>query len=191
MSTPPGAVITGGDFQGLAILRSLRSHGVPTFVIDHEHCISRYSRDLQRFAKAPSPFRMEAYVDFLMALAHRERLEGWVLLPINDAVVHVLAKYKARLETCYRVPTPDWQITQQVYIKEQTYQLAAKHGIPVPATWYPKSEAELVGLDVPFPAVLKPSIRDNFYTHVKTKAFRVDDTDALVRTYRRMYEVID
>ncbi|PON16462.1 ATP-grasp domain-containing protein [Candidatus Entotheonella serta] len=184
-------MITGGDFQGLAILRSLRGHGVPTFVIDHEHCISRYSRDLQRFAKAPSPFHMEAYVDFLMTLAQRERLEGWVLLPINDAVVHVMATYKARLETCYRTPTPDWQITQRVYVKAQTYQLAEKHGIPAPATWYPQSEAELVGLDIPFPAVLKPSIRDHFYTKVKTKAFRVNDTDELVRVYRRMCQVID
>lgn len=69
MSTPPGAIITGGDFQGLAILRSLKRHGIPTFVTDHEHCISRYSRDLQRFATSPSPFQMEAYVDFLMELA--------------------------------------------------------------------------------------------------------------------------
>ncbi|ETX05762.1 carboxylate--amine ligase [Candidatus Entotheonella palauensis] len=191
MSTPPGAVITSGDFQGLAILRSLRGHRIPTVVIDHEHCISRYSRDLQRFAKAPSPFRMEAYVDFLVDLAQRERLEGWVLLPIHDAVVHVLSKYKARLETFYRVPTPDWQVIQQVYIKEQTYQLAEKHGIPAPATRYPKSEAELAELDLSFPVVLKPSIRDHFYTHVKTKAYRVDNPDELLQTYRKMCQVID
>ncbi len=191
MSTPPGVVITGGDFQGLAILRSLRSHGIPTLVIDHEHCVSRYSRDLQRFVKAPSPFHVEAYVDFLMALAERERLDGWVLLPINDAVVHALAKYKARLETRYRVPTPEWQVIQRVYIKAQTYQLAGKQGIPAPATWYPQSEAELAELDIPFPAVLKLSIRDHFYTRVKTKAFRVNDSNELVQTYRLMCQVID
>ncbi len=191
MSTPPGVVITGGDFQGLAILRSLRRYGVPTLVIDHEHCISRYSRDLQRFVRSPSPFQMEAYVDFLIDLAQREGLQGWVLLPINDAVVHALSKYKSRLETYYRVPTPDWQVTQRVYIKEQTYQLAAKHGIPTPATWYPKSEAELLDLNLRYPMVLKPSIRDHFYTQVKTKAFRVNNRDELIQTYRRMCQVID
>lgn len=191
MSNPPGVVITGGDFQGLAILRSLSGYGIPTLVIDHEHCISRYSRDLQRFAKSPSPFQMDAYVDFLIDLAQREGLEGWGLLPINDAVVHVLSTYKARLETYYRVPTPDWQVIQWVYIKEQTYRLAAKHGIPIPTTWFPKSEAELLDLDLPFPVVLKPSIRDHFYTRVKIKVFRANDPDELLRIYRRMCGVID
>jgi predicted ATP-grasp superfamily ATP-dependent carboligase len=191
MPAPIGVVITEGDFQGLAVLRSLARQGIPTIVIDHEPCITRYSRFHRKFVRSPPPSDAEAYVQFLIDLCRREHLQDWIVFPISDEIVYVLSRYKDLLEGHYRIPIPSWEIIQNVYIKEKTYQLAEKLGIAIPRTYYPKTEAELRALDLPFPAVVKPSIRDHFYSQVKTKAFRVDTPEALLRTYRRVCEVID
>ena len=35
-----GAIVVGGDYQGLGIVRSLGSRGIPICVVDDEHSIS-------------------------------------------------------------------------------------------------------------------------------------------------------
>ena len=44
-----GAVVIGGDYQGLGIVRSLGRHQVPVCVIDDEHSIARYSNYATHF----------------------------------------------------------------------------------------------------------------------------------------------
>ena len=46
-----GAVVIGGDYQGLGIVRSLGRLGVPVCVVDDELSISRYSRYCTKFVK--------------------------------------------------------------------------------------------------------------------------------------------
>src|SRR5580700_4165831 len=41
---PGGAVVIGGDYQGLGIVRSLGRRGIPVCVIDDERSIARFSR---------------------------------------------------------------------------------------------------------------------------------------------------
>ncbi len=41
---PGGAVVVGGDFNGLGIVRSLGRRGIPVCVIDDERSIARHSR---------------------------------------------------------------------------------------------------------------------------------------------------
>ena len=47
MSVPDniGVVLTGGDFQGLGVLRTLARKGIPITLLDSDHCISKYSRN--------------------------------------------------------------------------------------------------------------------------------------------------
>lgn len=186
-----GAVVTGGDFQALGVLRTLARKSVPVVVLDSDRCIARYSRFPKRFFRCPKPSDKEAYVDFLIALARNHGTRGWVVFPNSDSVVYILSRYKDVLEEYYRIPTPNWEVIQNVYVKENTYRLAEKHKIPIPQTYYPKTLEELLKLDLSFPAVIKPSIRDHFYEKVKTKAFRVNDRNELVRVYSEVCSVID
>lgn len=191
MSDKIGAVITGGDFQGLGILRSLAKKNIPIVLLDSEHCISRYSRFRKRFIKSPHPSEAETYGNFLMDLAEREKINGWVILPNSDEAVYVLSKYKESLEKFYKIPTPCWEITQYVYDKAKTYQLAEKHGISIPKTYYPQDLSGLRALDLEFPLVIKPSIRPNFYNKVKIKAFRINNRNELIKTYQWVSSIID
>ena len=191
MTNKPGAVITGGDFQGLGVLRTLGRKGIPVIVLDSDHCIGQYSRFKKKFLKSPHPSQNESYVQFLIDLAKSEKIYGWVIFPNSDEAVYVLSKYKEVLGEFYRIPTPCWEVIQNVYIKEKTYQFAEKHGIPIPKTFYPKNVSELLALDLPFPAVIKPSIRDHFYNQIKIKAFKINNKEDLIKTYKWVCSIID
>lgn len=190
MAEKIGAVITGGDFQGLGALRTLARKGIPIVLLDSDHCIGKYSRYKKTFFGSPHPSKSKSYLNFLVNLAIEQKIHGWVVFPNSDDAVYVLSKYKERLEEFYRIPTPSWEVIKNVYIKKNTYQIAEKNGIAVPKTYYPQSLEELVELNLQFPLVIKPSVRDHFYNKVKTKAFRVNSKEELIKTYRFVCSVI-
>src|SRR6187399_1879004 len=51
---PRGAVVLGGDFNGLAVVRSLGRRGIPVCVIDDERSIARASRYATHAIDVPS-----------------------------------------------------------------------------------------------------------------------------------------
>jgi len=191
MQKKVGVVLTGGDFQGLGVLRTLAKKDIPILLLDNQYCIGRYSRFKKKFLKSPHPSETEFYLNFLINLVKKESINGWVIFPNSDEAVFVLSKYKSLLEEFYRIPTPSWDVIKNVYIKEKTYKLAQEHNIPVPKTYYPKSLKELIELDLYFPLVIKPSIRDHFYNKVKIKAFRINDKKELIKTYNKVCSIID
>jgi len=185
-----GAVITGGDFQALGVLRTLGRKGVPVVVLDSDHCIAKYSKYKGKFFKSPSLSDEQNYVRFLIELAEKEDLGGWVIFPNSDEAVYLLSKHRDTLQEFYRIPTPSWDVIQNVYVKKNTYQLAEKANIPIPTTYYPNNLEELLALDLQFPVVIKPSVRDNFYNKMRIKAFRIDDRDKLIETYHLVCSLI-
>ncbi len=193
MQEKVGVVITGGDSQALGVLRTLAKKDIPIIMLDSDHCISKYSRFKKRFFRSPHPSDDQSYVDFLIDLAKKEKIHRnrWVIFPNSDETVYVLSKYKNILEEFYRIPTPGWEVIQNVYIKKNTYQLAKKGGIPIPTTYYPDGLQELVELSLNYPVVIKPSIRDNFYSKIKIKAFRVNNKEELVRIYEYVCSIIE
>jgi len=193
MQEKVGALITGGDFQALGVLRTLAKKDIPVIMLDSDHCIGKYSRFKKKFFRSPHPSDNQSYVDFLIELAKRENIhrDRWVIFPNSDEIVYVLSKYKNILEEFYRIPTPGWEIIQNVYVKKNTYQLAEENGIPIPVTYYPDSLQKLVELSLNYPVVIKPSIRDNFYSKVKIKAFRINNNEELVKTYEYVCSIIE
>jgi len=191
LSNKIGAVVAGGDFQGLGVLRTLAEKKIPIILLDHEFCISRYSRYKKKFFKSPNPFYVEVYVNFLIQLAEKEGIQGWILFPNNDQTVYVLSQYKEILEKYYRIPTPPWDVIQYVYIKRKTYEIAEKHGIPIPKLYDVKNLEQLLEADPQYPLVIKPSIRDHLFTKLKKKAFRINNRDELVKTYKKVHDIID
>ena len=69
-----GAVIIGGDFQGLGNLRSLARQNVPTYLLDQGLCIGRFSRYTKRFTRCPSVREEVLFFNFLLDLARKENL---------------------------------------------------------------------------------------------------------------------
>lgn len=178
-----GAVIIGGHFQGLGILRSLASRGVPICLLDQGLCISRFSKYSKKFVRCPSLRDELRFFNFLTDLAKEEGLTGWVIYPNDDETVCFLAKHKERLEEYYRIPTPSWDVVRFAYEKKLTYQMAETCGIAVPKTFYPRSVEELEQLDLEFPVIIKPSVKEPFYTRTKKKAIRADNKQEVVEEF--------
>src|ERR1700683_5211911 len=92
-----GAVVIGGDYQGLGIVRSLGRHGVPVCVVDDELSISRYSRYTTKFVKVADLRHERVAVDSLLELGKRLGLNGWVLYPTREELVAAISRHRSGL----------------------------------------------------------------------------------------------
>jgi D-aspartate ligase len=186
----PGAVVIGGDYQGLGIVRSLGRQGVPVCVVDNEHSISRYSRYSKQFVSLPDLRDQRKTVDGLLEVGKRLGLEGWVLYPTREELVAAISHHREELGEVFRVPTPGWESVKWAWDKRNTYRLAQELGIPTPITHYPENSeqlAELRSLTPPF--AIKPAIKEHFIYATKAKAWRANSHSALRILFQRASEL--
>jgi D-aspartate ligase len=175
-----GAIVIGGDYQGLGIARSLGRQGVPVCVVDDERSISRYSRYTTKFAKVANLRDENVVVDCLLELGRRLGLGGWVLYPTREELVAAIARHRTELGKVFRVPTPSWDSVKWAWDKRNTYRLAQELGIPTPTTYYPENVDQLSQLQaVAPPFAVKPAIKEHFVYATKAKAWRADNYDQL------------
>ena len=187
-----GVVIIGGHFQGLGLIRSLGRHNVPTYLLDREQCIARFSRYTDRFSKCPDILREEPlFLKFLLDLAVKEDLKGWIVYPNDDETVRLLAMHRDKLQEYYRITTPPWDVVKYAYDKKLTYELAKKCSIAIPNTYYPANAEELEQLDIEFPVILKPSVKMPFYKRTRKKAILINSRQELWKKYKKASMLID
>ena len=191
----PGAIVIGDHVQGLGIIRSLGRHGIPTFLMnDRSLCIGRFSKYVSKFFLCPSIEQETQFIDYLINLAEKtEDINNWVLFPTNDAAVRNLSLNKTRLEEYYTVPSPPWEVIRCTYNKKITNQIAERCGIPIPRTYYPKDEEEVLALskELEYPVIIKPAVMHTFYTITKAKVIVVSSADELIKGYRTAIRIID
>ncbi len=184
-SAKVGAVVVGGDYQGLGIVRSLGRQNVPVCVIDDEHSIARFSRYTTHAVAVPDLRDEKRTVDTVLEIGQRLNLEGWVLYPTREETVAAFAHYRSLLSPFYRVPTPEWDTTQWFWDKRKTYSLATELGIPTPRTWYPNSVDELEQITGDPPYVVKPAIKEHFLYVTRVKAWRANNRTELRQFFLR------
>ena len=185
-----GAVVLGGDYQGLGIARSLGRHGIPVCVIDDEMSISRASRFVRDAIRVPSLRTERALLDALAVARGKLGLSGWVLYPTREENVAGIAANRDVLQQEFRVPTPGLSSIQHAWDKREVYRLAERLSIPAPRTWFPQSEEDLAAIAVDDPVVLKPAIKEHFFYATHAKAWRADTATELKATYRRATEIV-
>jgi D-aspartate ligase len=186
-----GGIILGGDSQGLGIARSLGRHGVPVCVIDDEISIARTSRFVQHSLRVRDLSSEASLLDALDSAQKRFGLSGWVLYPTRDENVMALAANRDMLAKDFRVPMPGMDSIRYVWDKREVYQLAEKLSIPLPRTWFPRSEADLATIDASGPFVVKPAIKEHFFYTTKVKAWRANDHTELVAAFRRAADIVE
>jgi D-aspartate ligase len=180
-----GAVVVGGDYQGLGIVRSLGRQNIPVCVIDDEHSIARYSRYTTHTVTVRELRDERRTVETVLELGQRLNLLGWVLYPTREETVAAFARYRSLLSPFFRVPTPEWDTTEWCWDKRKTYSLANELGIPTPRTWYPQSADELEQITGDPPYAVKPAIKEHFIYATKVKAWRANDRTELRQLYQR------
>jgi len=157
-----GAIVVGGDFHGLGIVRSLGRRGIPVCVLDDERSIAPYSRYVTHAVRVPDLRDEARSVAALIETGERLGLEDWVVFPTRDETVAALSRHRAVLSERFRVPTAEWDAVRWAWDKRNTYRLAAQLGIPAPRTWYPRDVGELEALELELPVALKPAVKERF-----------------------------
>jgi predicted ATP-grasp superfamily ATP-dependent carboligase len=186
-----GALVIGGDYRALGVVRSLGRRGIPVWVLRDDHAIAASSRYSRRNLHWPAVNEAEQ-ANYLLDLAAHDGIDGWVVFPSGDEAAALLAHHHARLSAHYRLTVPPWEVTRWAYDKRRTYELASEIGLPIPWTYCPASRAELATLDCPFPVVLKPAHKERVLNRLMIdKAWRAEDRPTLLARYDEACAVMD
>lgn len=184
MSETTGALVLGGNLNGLTIARSLGRRGIPVWVATPPGIkLATYSRYTRRTLPWPNG-ESEAQVEYLLELSAQHQLDGWVLIPTSDGSAALLAKFHSALACRYRVSTPTWEVLRWAYDKRLAYQLAAQAQVDYPLTMYPASEADLETAVFSFPVILKPAAHVTVNRFTAEKAWPAANRKELAARYR-------
>jgi predicted ATP-grasp superfamily ATP-dependent carboligase len=185
-----GALILGSNYIGLCILRSLGRYNIPVWVLksdgDFIATASRYCRRILRLPHLDDSSQLE----YLLDLANRYQIDGWVVFPTDDETAAFLARHHAELAKRFRLTTPPWEVLQWAYDKRLTYRLAADVGVDSPQTHYPAGRQELTSVKWTFPVILKPAIKKEVNRFTVDKAWRIEDFVALSARYDEACEFV-
>jgi D-aspartate ligase len=179
---PRGAIVLGGAHGSLEIARSLGRRGIAVWLLTADNPLASWSRYVERSLAWPGP-RDDSAASFLIDLGHRYNLNGWVLFAGSDEDLRFVAQNHATLGAVFRLTTPAWDKVRWTYDKRRMNARAAELGIACPLTRYPQTRDELTALGIPFPVILKPTVREGRNALTDAKAWRVDDQSALAERY--------
>jgi D-aspartate ligase len=187
---PPGALVIGGDYRALGIVRSLGRHGIEVWVIhgnDRIACTSRYAR-----RRIPAASGSEAeQVGQLVGLAEEAELDGWVLFPTAEETAWTVSRHHEVLSSYFRLTTSPWERYEVAADKRLAFHCARSLDLDLPRTWFPSSRQEVAELEVEYPVILKPAVRLEFNPLTHDKAWRVDDHTTLLQRYDEAVALVD
>jgi D-aspartate ligase len=178
-----GVIVTGADYRGLGIVRSLGRRGIPVCVLREEgHFLGAVSRYAYRSLRWP---RGDAFrqVEFLTNLATREGFKGWALFPTTDELVMLVARHHKSLAAHYRLTIPSWETLQWVCDKRLLYRLAQELGLSQPWSFFPHNRSDVAAVPCHFPVILKPALRMEINRFTKDKAWQASDRATLLARY--------
>jgi D-aspartate ligase len=186
-----GALVLGGDFPGLGIVRSIGRRGRPVCVVDDEQSISRFSRYCTSAVRVPDLRNEPRTVETLLELSDRLGVSGWVLFATRDEIVAALSRHADILGERYRVAVTGWDAIRWAWDKRNLYDLGKQLGIPVPDTRRAMTLADVDALDIRFPVAIKPAIKERFIYETKAKAWRANSRAELRDLFQKAAAIID
>ncbi|HKB33783.1 MAG TPA: ATP-grasp domain-containing protein [Candidatus Dormibacteraeota bacterium] len=125
-----------------------------------------------------------ALPDFLMNIAATAEMRGFVLWPVQDDALELVAVNRERLSSAFRLVTPSWNILRHAHDKRLLNAAADEVGVWHPRTWYPADEREVHTLQLEFPAIIKPTVSVDMQLAIGRKALQVRDLNQLIQGYR-------
>jgi D-aspartate ligase len=154
----PPAVIAGAFQTGVLGVRSLRRRGVRAICFDSNPQYAGFRSVYGPARLSPNPDREPgAWVEFMLELA--ATLPGRpALISSADQFVTAIAAHEDALRDHY-ILSPGSRLQGLLADKHTQYDLATKHGMPLPQTEYATSEDDVVRFarDVRYPCLLKPT----------------------------------
>ncbi len=177
-----GAIVLGGAHGSLEIARSLGRRGIPVWLVTADNPLASLSRFVQRSFRWRGSRDSSSFA-FLIDLARRHCLDGWVLFAGSDEDVCFVAQNHAALGAVFTLTTPAWDKIRWTHDKRAMNARADELGIAHPMTRQARSREELASLAMTYPVILKPAMREGRNAFVDAKAWRADDEATLVARF--------
>lgn len=153
----PPAVIAGAYRTGVLGVRSLVRRGVRATSFDSDRRQSGFRSVYGHAHACPDPdIDPAAWVDFMIDLAGKMGGKP-ALIPSADVFVSAIASNASELAKHYIV-SPGIPLQGLLATKQTQYELATKHGMPLPRTRFVQSAEEIAAFadEAQFPCLLKP-----------------------------------
>lgn len=188
MTAGPRAVIVGlASVTGLQTARTLARRGVAVIGIagNRRHFAAR-TRVCEQIIEAD--VHSSAFLAVLQRLGPQLR-ERAVLYPCTDQSVLVVSRHRDALQEWYHVVLPADDVVQTLARKATFYRHAAQHDLSVPAsfTLANRHDAEHAAAALPYPSVLKPSVKSVAWKrNVGVKVWPVAGPAELLTAYDRL-----
>jgi D-aspartate ligase len=174
---------------GLALMRSLGKLGVPVYGVDAEKnapgFLSRYCRG--RFIHQFDENRPDDDLAFVMGIGAKFNTKA-ILIPTSDELAVFVANNAETLSRHFLFPANDPLLMENLISKEGMYHLALDHGVPTPATLFPKclDEVEEYAAKVAFPVMLKGIHGNRLMARTGKKMVIVETREDLLHNYREL-----
>lgn len=153
----PPAVIAGAYRTGVLGVRTLVRHGVRATAFDSDSQLPGFRSVYGRAHLCPDPDTdPNGWMEFMIRLS--EKMGGKpVLIPSADQFVSAIAAHATTLADHYTL-SGGVRLQGLLATKETQYELAAKHGMPLPRTRFVHSVEDVTAFanEAEFPCLLKP-----------------------------------
>ena len=184
------AVVVGAQGNGLGVVRSLASAGVPTTVVgDNLRDAAMWSRHCNNHLLERSFGR--PLIDGLRKL--RDTMPARPVLILTDELaVNTVSEHRSELSAFYRLRLPSPAMVTALGDKELFQHFAESHALPVPRTILVKGESDLAQIaQLGSPVIIKPA--DKFSVHMGrierlSVAETIDDAAATCRRFLSLGE---
>lgn len=189
-SVPPVVVLYSGNATGIGLLRSLGRHGIPLWALDpNPDSVVLRSRYAYGSLCADTHYDEDGFLRDLIAVG-RQLPQRALLLPSNDDYVDMLPRHRDVLDEWFILQQPSPARMEALADKEHQFRAAWRAGVDTPRTAFIASPADVEAAadEVPFPAILKPSIPLAFRRRTGAKVITVRTRDDLSAAYERTRE---
>ncbi|KKK40075.1 carbamoyl-phosphate synthase [Mesobacillus campisalis] len=179
------AVVLDLSINGLGIIRSLKQKGIKVYAYD---VFSKYKKGKTLHAQCgpcPHPiFEEDKLLDHLIKTGGNLKRKA-VLFAGSDDYVFFISKFREQLTEHFLFNMPDHSLIQSVLDKRQTYNLALKHNIPTPKTFFIEHPDQLEDIiaDFVFPCILKPVFSADYRKRMNKKAIIIESASQLRTLY--------
>lgn len=153
----PPAVIAGAFQTGVLGVRSLHRHGVRAVCFDSNGKNPGFQSVYGPARLSPDPDKQsDEWLQFMLKLA-RDLGERPALIASSDKFVSAIARHQSMLEEHY-ILSPGIALQGLLTDKHTQYELAAKHGMPMPRTQFVESMDGVTEFAnaASFPCLIKP-----------------------------------
>jgi predicted ATP-grasp superfamily ATP-dependent carboligase len=167
----------------LAAARALGRSGIPvTVAADEWIAPARWSRYATRVVRCASPTSFDRFLDWLLGFGKYEGRH--VLYPTSDDQAFLIAANARALAEYFDLYQPSVQTLVRLLDKKALAEACRSVGVPVPQSWFPRDEADIVRIarEARFPVVIKA--RTQVCRVKQTKGVVVEGADHLLAGYR-------